>query len=66
MRKKKEELKPRKVRITFEVEEISTHCCECLFGASCPYVCPIASKLDCKKYNLATLELTNVEPIKTE
>lgn len=66
MRKKKEDPKPSKVRIIFEVEESSTHCCECVFGASCPYVCPIASKLDCKMYDLATLKLTSVEPLKTE
>ena len=63
MSKKKEEPKPRKAKITFEVEESQTRCCECLFGATCPYACPIADKLDCAKYNLATLELLNVEPV---
>lgn len=63
MSKKKEAPKPRKVKITFEVEESQTRCCKCLFGATCPYACPIAAKLDCAKYNLATLELLNVEPV---
>ena len=63
MSKEKEDPKPRKVKITFEVEESQTRYCECLFGATCPYVCPIADKLDCAKYNLATLELLNVEPV---
>lgn len=63
MSKKKEEPKPRKVKITFEVEESQTRCCECLFGATCPYACPFADKLDCAKYNLATLELRSVKPI---
>ena len=62
MSKKKEVPKPRKVKITFEVEESQTRCCKCLFGATCP----IAAKLDCAKYNLATLELLNVEPVEEQ
>ena len=63
MKKKKEDQKPRKVLITFEVEESQTHCCECLFGATCPYTCSIAGKLDCAKYDLATLELKEVKAL---
>lgn len=63
MSKKKEAPKPRKVKITFEVEESQTHCCECLFGATCPYACAFAYKLDCAIYNLATLKLINIEPV---
>ena len=44
MSKKKEAPKPRKVKITFEVEEGQTRCCECLFGATCPYACAFADK----------------------
>lgn len=62
MSKKKEPAKPRKVRITFEVEESQTRCCECLFGATCPYACSLADKLDCAKYDLSTLELISIEP----
>lgn len=62
MSKKKEDPKPRKVVLTFEVEESQTKCCECLFGATCPYSCTFADKVDCARYNLATLELISVEP----
>ena len=63
MSKKKEEPKPRKVKITFEVEESQTQCCECIFGGLCPYACSFSQLLDCTKYNLATLELKSVEPV---
>ena len=63
MRKKKEEPEPRKVQIVLEVEESQTHCCECLFGGTCPYACAFAGKLDCSKYNLATLELKEIKEI---
>lgn len=63
MKKKKEEPKPRKMKITFEVEESQTNCCECLFGGICPYVCFFSNKLDCARYNLSTLELKSIEPI---
>lgn len=63
MKTKKEDPKPRKVLITFEVEESQTHCCECLFGGTCPYVCSLAGKLDCAIYNLATLELKEIVPV---
>ena len=36
MSKKKEDPKPKKVLITFEVEEDPTNCCECIFGGTCP------------------------------
>jgi hypothetical protein len=62
-KKKKEDPKPRKILITFEVEENQTNCCECLFGGTCPYTCAFADKLDCAKYNLATLQLKSIEPI---
>lgn len=63
MKKKKEEPKPRKMKITFEVEESQTNCCECLFGGTCPYACAFSSKLDCARYNLSTLELKSIEPM---
>ena len=63
MRKKKEEPRPRKVLITFEVEESQTNCCECLFGDTCPYACAMAGKLDCSKYDLATLELKEIKEV---
>lgn len=63
MKKKKEDPKPRKVVLIFEVEESQTRCCECLFGATCPYACAFADKVDCARYNLATLELKSIEPI---
>ena len=62
-RKKKEEPRPRKTQIIFEVEEKQTRCCECLFGSTCPYACAFAVKLDCARYDLSTLELKSVEPI---
>lgn len=62
MKKKKEDPKPRKVILTFEVEESQTRCCECLFGATCPYACAFADKVDCARYDLATLKLISVEP----
>lgn len=62
MKRKKEEQKPGKVQVTFEVEESQTHCCECLFGGTCPYACGFASLLDCAKYNLSTLKLVSVKP----
>ena len=63
MKKKKEEVKPRKVRIVFEAEENHTNCCECLFGGTCPYVCGFSGKLDCSKLNLSTLELVSIVPV---
>lgn len=62
-RKKKEDPKPRKVLITLEVEEKQTQCCECLFGATCPYACAFAGKLDCARYDLSTLEVKSVIPV---
>ena len=63
MRKKKEEPKPRKLQLVFEVEESQTNCCECLFGAVCPYACAFSGKLDCSKLNLGSLELKSITPI---
>ena len=65
MRKKKEDPKPRRVQIVFEVEESQTKCCECLFGATCPYTCTIAGKLDCARYDLSTLEQKTIKPIES-
>ena len=65
MKKKKEEPKPRKVQIVLEVEESQTHCCECLFGGTCPYACALAGKLDFAKYNLSTLEVKDIKPIES-
>ena len=62
-KKKKEDPKPRKILITFEVEENQTNCCECLFGETCPYTCTFADKLDCAKYDLSTLQLKSIEPM---
>lgn len=65
-KKKKEDPKPRKFLITFEVEENQTNCCECLFGHVCPYACAFGDKLDCAKYNLATVHLKSIEPMGEE
>ena len=62
-KKKKEDHKPRKLLITFEVEESQTECCECLFGGVCPYACGFANMIDCAKYNLKTIELKSIEPV---
>ena len=65
-KKKKEDPKPRKVLITVEVEEKQTNCCECLFGATCPYACSFAAVLDCAKYDLSTVQLKSIEPMGEE
>lgn len=62
MRKKKEEPKPRKVQIIFEVEESQTKCCECTFGGICPYACAFPKLLDCSKYDLSTLTVKSITP----
>ena len=62
-KKKKEDLKPRKVQIIFEVEENQTRCCECLFGAVCPYACAFSGNLDCARYDLGTLELKEIKEV---
>lgn len=62
-KKKKEDPRPRKILITFEVEENQTKCCECLFGHVCPYACAFGDKLDCSAYNLGTLMLKEIRPI---
>ena len=62
MRKKKEEPKPRKVLVTFEVIEKQTDCCECAFGAACPYACSFSGILDCAKYDLSSIELKSIVP----
>lgn len=64
VKKKKEDPNPRKVQIIFEVEENQTRCCECLFGATCPYACAFSGKLDCARYDLSTLELKEVKEVK--
>ena len=66
MKRKKEEPKPRKMTITFEVEEKQTNCCECMFGMTCPYVCLFSDKLDCSRYDLSTLKLTGIVEMKQE
>lgn len=66
MSKKKEEPKPRKVLITFEAIEKQTNCCECTFGAACPYTCSFSEILDCAKYDLSSLELKSVEPVEEQ
>lgn len=63
-KKKEEDPKPRKIQIIFEVEENQTRCCECLFGATCPYACAFSGKLDCARYDLSTLELKEVKEVK--
>ena len=65
-KKKKEDPKPRKMLITFEVEEKQTNCCECLFGETCPYTCTFADKLDCTLYDFSTLQLKSIEPMGEE
>ena len=66
MRRKIDQPKPRKVLITFEVEENQTKCCECLFGGVCPYACGFAGKLDCSIYDLSTIELKDIRPSENE
>lgn len=66
MRRKKDQPKPKKVLITFEVEENQTKCCECLFGGVCPYACGFVGKLDCSKYDLSTIELKDIRPSENE
>ena len=63
MSKKRFETKVKKVRVTFEVEERPTNCCECLFGGTCPYECAFSGKLDCAKYNLGTLKLVEIKDV---
>ena len=63
MRKKKADNKPKKVRIVFEVDMNQTKCCECLFGATCPYACAWSGKLDCAKYDLGSLKLVEVKDV---
>ena len=63
MSKKRVETKVKKVRVTFEVEERPTNCCECLFGGTCPYECAFSAKLDCAKYNLGTLKLVEIKDV---
>jgi hypothetical protein len=53
----------KKKRVVFEIEERPTGCCECVFGGSCPYECDFAKKLDCAKYNLATLKLIEIKDV---
>ena len=65
-KKKKEDPKPRKVLITLEVEENQTKCCECLFGATCPYACSFAAMLDCAKYDLSSVKLKSIKPVSEE
>lgn len=55
--------KVKKVRVTFEVEERHTRCCECLFGGTCPYVCAFLEKLDCAKYNLGSMRLVEIKDV---
>lgn len=63
MRKKTIEQPIKKKRIVFEVDETQTNCCECVFGGTCPYACAFLEKLDCAKYNLATLKLIEIKDV---
>lgn len=63
MGKKRFVEKVKKVRVTFEVEERHTGCCECLFGGTCPYACAFSGKLDCAKYNLGSMKLVEIKDV---
>ena len=65
-KEKKEDPKPRKFLITFEVEENQTGCCDCLFGHVCPYACAFGDKLDCDRYDLSNVHLKSIEPMEEE
>lgn len=56
----------RKLRITFEVMEGHTNCCDCLFGSPCPFYGELSKILDCSKHDLGTLKLVEIKPMKNE